>query len=268
MAGELNGQRPVPVAPVLDRIARLQNQRSYRDQSHLFYCEGVRNFIAALDQGCEIETLVYSERLLTSPLARKLVRQTKRAGVPFAALSPEQFRQISLTERASGVGAILRQTLKPLPGLTPGPKSCWIALEAVRLPGNFGTLIRSASATGVAGFVLLGDRIDPYDPAVVRASMGAIYGQRLARATFDEFRRWVKHHHLNVVGASPDGMADYDRVEYPRPTVLMLGEERKGLTTRQRALCHQLVRIPMRPGSDSLNLGVAGSLLLYQILRE
>jgi TrmH family RNA methyltransferase len=71
-----------------------------------------------------------------------------------------------------------------------------------------------------------------------------------------------------VAGASPNGTVDYDRQKYPRPTVLMLGEERKGLSARQRSLCHQLVRIPMRPSSDSLNLGVAGSLLLYQILRE
>lgn len=268
MAGEYAGQGPLPAVPALKRIARLQHDRTHRDISQHFYVEGVRNFVTALDNGCRVETLVYSERLLTSALARKLVRQSKRAGVPFVALSPEQFRQVSHTEHASGVGAVLRQEITGVADLAPGEKACWIVLENVRAPGNFGTLIRTASAAGATGFVLLGDRLDPYHPAVIRASMGAFFGQRLVRASPDEFRQWARQHDLFVVGASPDALVDFDRVTYLRPTALMLGEERAGLSATQRSLCRQLVRIPMVPGADSLNLGVAGSLLLYQILRE
>jgi tRNA G18 (ribose-2'-O)-methylase SpoU len=71
---------------------------------------------------------------------------------------------------------------------------------------------------------------------------------------------------LLVVGASPDAAVSYDQVRYPRPTVLMLREERSGLSQAQRALCHQLVRIPMVAGAYSLNPGVAGSLLMYAVV--
>jgi TrmH family RNA methyltransferase len=263
---ETTGRRPLEVAPTLALIARLQSSRRLRDLHGLFFVEGVRNFVAAVDQGLAIEALIYSERLLIAPLARKLVRRLKRAGVPYVATSPEQYRTVSRAERASGVGAILRQPIGGLPQAITGRQRCWIALSQVRSPGNLGTLVRTAAAVGASGFILLEDQIDPFDPAIVRASMGALFGQALVRTTTAQLGRWVQQHHVSVVGASPDGAALYTQVRYQTPVVLMLGEERAGLTPEQRALCDQLVRIPMVAGADSLNLGVAGSLLLYAIL--
>lgn len=95
-------------AAILSLIAALQSSRRARDSHGLFFIEGVRNFIACADQGWPIHTLVYSERLLTAVLARRLVRHLKRADVPFLRLSPEQFRAISQAERASGVAAIVQ----------------------------------------------------------------------------------------------------------------------------------------------------------------
>jgi len=268
MIGEdTTGHRPLPVAPALTQIAQLQRDRRFRDAQGCFFVEGVRNFVAAVDYGCTVDTLLYSERLLTSPVARKLVRRLKRAGVPFARVSPEQFRTVSHAERASGVGAILRQHIRDLQHVTPGNGPCWVVLNHVRAPGNFGTLVRTSAAIGAAGFILLDSSVDPFDPAVVRASMGALFGQTLARAKMEQLREWVQQHALLVVGASPDGTVAYDRVHYTHPTVLVLGEERRGLTEDQRALCQQIVRIPMLSGADSLNLGVAGSLLMYEVVR-
>ncbi len=81
------GQRPFAIAPTLAQAARLQRDRRYRDAHDQFFVEGVRNFVAAVDSGCTMVALLYSERLLTSPVARKLVRRLKRAGVPFAHVS-------------------------------------------------------------------------------------------------------------------------------------------------------------------------------------
>jgi TrmH family RNA methyltransferase len=269
MAGEeRTSHRPLDVAQTLAFIEQLQVERRTRDMHRLFFVEGVRNFVAAVDHEFAVDALLYSERLLTSPVARKLVRRLKRAGIPFARVSPEQFRAVSRAERASGVGAILRQRVQQLQHVAPGNHLCWVALDHVHSPGNFGTLVRTAAAIGAAGFILLGSSVDPFDPTVVRATMGALFRQTLVRADVEQLRRWALTHQLQVVGASPDGAWDYDRVRYTRPTVLLLGEERRGLTADQRTLCHQIVRIPMVEGSDSLNLAVAGSLLLYEIARS
>lgn len=268
MAGEgTTGHRQLGIDATLALVERLQRDRRYRDTHGLFWVEGVRNFVAAVDHHFEVDAVVYSERLLTAPLARKLVRRLKRAGVPFAAVSPEQFRQMSTAERAAGVAAILRQHIRDLHQVTPGPHSCWVALSHVRSAGNLGSLLRTSAAVGGAGLILLGAGVDPFDPGTVRGSMGALFRQALVRADAEQFRAWVWHHHLQVIGASPDGAVEYDRMRYTRPTVLMLGEERAGLSDDQRSLCEHIVRIPMVDHTDSLNLAVAGSLLLYEIFR-
>ena len=260
--------RQLDVALTLSRIRKLQTDRRYRDQHRLFFIEGVRNFVEAVDQRFPIESLLYSEKLLTAPLARKFVRQLKRAGVPFARVSPEAFRSISRAEHASGIAAILHQRIQKLEEIQPDQSSCWTVLSDVRSLGNFGTLLRTSAAIGATGFILLGQQIDPYEPVVVRATMGALFKQTLVRTNVERFRRWIQTHQLAVIGASPDGVVEYDRVRYTRPTVLLLGNERSGLTEEQRSLCQEIVRIPMVGGADSLNLAVAGSLVLYAAFRS
>ena len=260
--------RHLDAALTLTRIRKLQDDRRYRDQHRLFFIEGVRNFVEAVDHKFPFETLLYSEKLLTAPLARKFVRQLKRAGVPFARVSPEAFRIISRAEHVSGIAAILHQRIQTLEQIQPDQFSCWTVLSNVQSLGNFGTLLRTSAAIGAAGFILLGQQIDPYEPVVVRATMGALFKQTLVRTNVERFRHWIQTHHLAVIGASPDGLVEYDQVRYTRPAVLLLGNERSGLTDEQRSLCRQIVRIPMVGGADSLNLAVAGSLLLYAVFRS
>jgi RNA methyltransferase, TrmH family len=257
------------VEATLAQAQKLHQNRSYRDASKLFYLEGVKNFISAVDQQLDIVTILFSEKLLTAPIARKLVRRSRRAGVPTLNITPEQFRRrISHTERASGIAAIARQPWTKLSTVSPESGLCWIALETVRSAGNLGTLIRTSEAVGGAGFMLIGDRIDPFDPDVIRASMSGLFSQRFVRTSFPALTKWLGQHHCQMIGASPDGEKDLHQFEYPPATLLFLGEERQGLTPQQRDLCQHLVRIPMVGRADSLNLGVAGSLLLYEVYRS
>jgi len=215
--------RQLEIAPTLSIVEHLQRSRQYRDSRGLFYIEGVRNFITAVDYRFSIDTLIYSEKLLTNPLSRKLVRRLKRSGVPFARVTPEQFRSISRAERASGIAAILRQRLLRLDRINLADHPFWTALSEVRSQGNLGTLIRTSAATGASGFILIGDSIDPFDPVVVRATMGALFSQMLVRTGIEELRRWLQLSNIQVMGASPDGAEDYRDVGYTQPALLMLG---------------------------------------------
>ena len=260
--------RQLEIRPTLATIEKLHYDRRYRDTCGVFFVEGVRNFVEAVDHRFSIDTLLYSERLLINPLARKLVRRLKRNGVPFARVSPEQFRRVSRSEHASGVGAIVGQRVETLEHIKVDDHSCWTALSNVRSPGNFGTLVRTSAATAGTGFILLGDSVDPFDPAVVRATMGALFKQKLVRTSAEQFRRWIQAQDIQVIGASPESKTDYDRIRYTRPAVLILGGERSGLTPEQRSICQHIVRIPMVERMDSLNLAVAGSLLMYEVFRS
>lgn len=208
MAGDRPAGRAFDFAAILEEARALQTDRGLRDYRRLFFVEGVRNFVQAVDSGFTIERILYSGRLLTSPIARKLVRQCRRSGVCTLNLRPEQFRRISGADRASGVAAVLRQSWSRLEHASPLEGLCWIALETVRSPGNLGTLIRSSEAAGGAGFIFIGRSIDPFSPAVVRSAMGELYRQTFIRSDWDELRCWTKEQNCDVVGASPIGTVD------------------------------------------------------------
>ncbi|MEM7029544.1 MAG: RNA methyltransferase [Chloroflexota bacterium] len=251
----------------LNIIRKLQTDRAYRDAEKLFYAEGIRNLVQLTCNDFDIAAVICSEKLLTSAIARKQVRTLRQKGVPIISLSPEQFRSLSHTPRASGIGVVAQQRWSRLHTVSPQKSLCWVILEQVRTPGNLGTLIRSSEAIGGSGFILLGNSIDPYTPSIVRASMGALFHQCFIRTNIKTLRHWIRRHRAQVVGASPDGHVNMHQAKYRSPTLLLLGEERKGLTAVQRSLCQNLVQIPMVGQVDSLNLGVAGSLLLYEIYR-
>jgi RNA methyltransferase, TrmH family len=192
---------------VLSRIEQLYDHRRTRDDAAQFFVEGVRPLLHAVDHGWTVERLVWSERLLTSSAARKVIRRLTRDGTPATRVSPEQFRRISRGQRASGAGAILRQRIETLHRVAPRQGTCWLVLEQVRSPGNLGTLLRTSAGCGGAGVIVLGGRVDPFDPGAVRASMGALFAQRIVRTGPPQLASWMARHRLQMVGASPDGPA-------------------------------------------------------------
>jgi RNA methyltransferase, TrmH family len=264
----INGHHRLSVEAALVEVEKLLSDHKFRNASGSFYVEGVRNFVQVMDNRFDVSTILFSEKLLIAPLARKLVRQARRSGIPTISLTPEQFRRISHAERASGVGAIVRQRCLKLYDASPQAGLCWVVLENVRSPGNLGTLIRTSEAIGGAGFIFIGGRIDPFDPDVVRASMGALFRQKFVYTNLKALGRWIREHDCHVVGASPHGTTDLYRFDYPPRTILFLGEERRGLTQEQQDLCQHMIKIPMVGTSDSLNLAVAGSLLMYEVYRS
>jgi RNA methyltransferase, TrmH family len=162
----------------------------------------------------------------------------------------------------------VKQKWTTLESITLNQPSCWIVLGKVQSEGNLGTLIRTSEAVGGNGFILLGNATEPYAPTVVRVTMGGMFQQQFVRTELEALQHWIRQNNLTVLGASPDAASSFHDFVYPKTTFLFLGEERKGLTEGQRALCSHFLRIPMVGKADSLNLGVAGSLLLYEVLRS
>ncbi|MCG8510647.1 MAG: RNA methyltransferase, partial [Rhodospirillales bacterium] len=207
------------------------------------------------------------EQRRIDPLGHEAADQ-RRLGVPVSKVSPEAFRSISTTDRASGVAAVVRQDVATLDCVDPIGTMFWIVLESVRSSGNLGTLLRTSAAVGGSGFIMLSKQIDPYNPAVVRSSMGALFRQRYVRTDLRQLWHWVRDHHLQLIGVSPGGDTCFTKPMYHRPTLIALGNERTGLSESVADRCHATVRIPMLPETDSLNLGAAGALMMYEVARK
>ncbi len=144
----------------------------------------------------------------------------------------------------------------------PGKEGVWLALEDIRDPGNLGTIIRTADATGVSGIILVGECCDPYSPDCVRASTGSIFAVPLVRMPQQQFVDFAKAWPGESVGTAMGAKASYRR-RYDSPTLIVMGSESRGLSKAVTTACKTLVSIPMREGVESLNVATATALLLY-----
>lgn len=253
--------------PAIKRIRRL-HAREERTHTGLYYVEGLRFVVQALRHHAKIETLVVCPPLLTHPSAASLVRRQRRAGTPVLEVTPDVLYSLALVDDPQGLGAVVRQRWEPLSHVAPGDELCWLVHDVVRSPGNLGAILRTSEAVGGAGVILLGDAIDPYDPAVARSTMGTVFAQRFVRTGVDDFVRWRRTHGYYLAGTSPAAATDYHEMAYPAPTLLLMGGERKGLSPELRELCDTLVRIPMVGDVDSLNLAVATGVMLYELFNQ
>ncbi len=260
--------KPADSVPhVLSHIRQLQ-YRTTRDRHQTFWIEGIRNFVQACDAKLRFQTIIQSDILLKSSLAEMLTRRLVHANVRRVRVTPEQFRSVSLTERASGIGAIVRQHCSQLQLARPNHGLCWLIFESIRSPGNLGTILRTAEACGVSGIIFLGPSVDPFDPAVVRASMGGIFHLQLIRSNRDEFASWAQHHGMTLVGLSPDAPRLWTDLPGTGPLGIVLGEERTGLSESLLQLCKFSVRLPMTGKADSLNVSIAAGIMMYELVRR
>jgi len=253
-----------PLDAAVKQIRQLRG-RAERERSGTCYVEGARIVAQAVRAGAAIERCVIAPALLSGEFARDVVRDLRALRVPVLELSPAAFGSISFKENLQGIGAVVRPRLELLQDVRLTNTLGWVALDAVGNPGNLGAILRTCDAVGCAGIIMLGNTTDPYHPAAVRASMGAVFSQRLVRAGFDEFAQWKRQHGYTVIGTSGTAARDYRHVGFQAPVVLLMGSERLGLSAEQQAVCDLLVSIPMVGTGDSLNLAVATSIVLYEV---
>ncbi|HEU5226160.1 MAG TPA: RNA methyltransferase [Ktedonobacteraceae bacterium] len=243
-------------------------KRSAREQTGLALIEGLRLVTEALRFPDRVRQLIVAPQLLKSPRGQALVRLHITRGVPILFVSPEAFESLSQKDGPQGIAAVIEQRWEPLDQIALAPGSYWVALEAVQDPGNLGTILRSCDATGCQGILLLDDATDPYDPTALRASMGAIFSQRLVKTSFPAFASWKDRHHYAVIGTSDAAPRHYRDIAYPSPVILLMGSERQGLQPEHQACCDFIVHIPMRGSCDSLNVAIATAVVLYEVVDQ
>jgi TrmH family RNA methyltransferase len=266
---ETHNRPLVSVPHLFAQVRSLRQSRRARDQTQTFVFEGIRQFIQAHDAGFEFDTILYDPVLLQHGGARSIVRKLVRAGVRCATLTPEQFRAISTTERASGIAGIAKQKWIPLAEAVANRGAGWVVVEQIRSPGNLGTILRTAEATGMSGVIFVGpDASDPYDPHVVRASMGGIFHIPLVRTTAHALSVWLNVNGIDTIGLSTHTDRNWTDLPPARSYAILLGEERAGLSAPMRRLCDCQVRLPMCGQADSLNVAVAAGVMMYELVRR
>ncbi len=255
--------------PLVRRLRQLQESRGRREQD-LLLLEGTHLLQEVLRLGLAPTDLLVTQAWAVAhgPLLERLPPGCRPQPV-----SAEVLAAVASTRHPDGVVATL-----PLPANSPaaappgGVAGLVLALDTIQDPGNLGTLMRTALAAGVDG-LWLADGADPHQPKVLRASAGAALALPLWRTT-----RSALLAHLNALAAEglqlvatqppPSAAQPYWRLDWSRPTVLLLGSEGAGLAPELLALASERVTIPHHPAVESLNVAVAAAPLLLERWRQ
>ncbi|TMD16420.1 MAG: 23S rRNA (guanosine(2251)-2'-O)-methyltransferase RlmB [Chloroflexi bacterium] len=231
--------------------------------------------LEAFRAGRGVRRLMIASGLRAEPRLKELLELARSREVPVEEADRKRLDDIAHSEAHQGVVAYVTRRqyweLEALAEAALGERRdpVLLMLDSLQDPQNLGSLSRTAEAAGVGGIVLSHNRSPEITPAVVKASAGAAEHLRYARvANLAQALETLKARGFWAVGLAGEAATAYTSFDYRRPLVLLIGAEGEGLHQLLRKRCDALVRIPMLGRVESLNAAVAGSILLYEVLRQ
>ena len=253
--------------PLVKQVRGLRDKKNRR-AAGLFLAEGLRILTEALDAGIPPKMLWHAPEGGAHPLVQKLARETEATGGEVFVTSTDILSKLSGKDNPGAVIGVYPEMLTPLTALDRATSGIWLVAERLRDPGNLGTILRTGDAVGAGGLILIDDCTDPFSVEAVRASMGAIFTQKVATARWPEFVSWLRSAPGQLVGTSLNTDNDYQDPRYEAPTFLLIGNESQGLPEAYEKECDLLVKMPMMGKADSLNAAMATAVITYEVLNQ
>ncbi|MEW4466814.1 RNA methyltransferase [Parasphingorhabdus sp. JC815] len=253
--------------PTIKRLRSLREKKHRKREGH-FLAEGLRILTEALDAGKTPKLLIVVEDTELHPLAQKIEQATFESGGEVIETSEAIIAKLSGKSNPQSIIGIYEDHPTALDTLDRSASGIWMVAQALRDPGNLGTILRTGDAVGAGGLILIDDCVDPFSVEAVRASMGAIFTQKIAQAPWDDFLEWLRSGEGQLIGTSLNTDKDYQSVQYNAPAFLLIGNEAQGLPQEYEAACDLLVKIPMMGKADSLNAAIASAVMAYEVLNQ
>jgi TrmH family RNA methyltransferase len=240
-------------------IRALQGRAKERHETDAFLVEGVRLVEEAVNSNWPMRFILFDEIL--SERGRLQVEGLRSRGIEVEEVSTNIMKSLSETETPQGILAVLHESPIPI------PKSLNFILipDQIRDPGNLGTLLRTAAAAGVQAVLLPPETTDAFAPKVLRSGMGAHFRLPIHSMNWDEIEQHVTG--LKVYLADMDGQSCWE-TDLHQPVALIIGSEAEGASESARKLANGKISIPMSGNVESLNAGVAGSVLMFEVMRQ
>ena len=254
-------------------VRALQTQRKTREQEKRFVIEGVRLIEEALKANADFDFVFYEET--KDERARKLLDELTRRRVSLIQTSTQIMRACADTENPQGVIAVL--ALPSVKGVwrleiespIPNPQSLILICDRISDPGNLGTLLRTAAAANVDAVLLSPDTVEAFNPKVVRAGMGAHFRLPIESLSWDEIKARTANLKIYLADAEHGiRTTQYDLVDWTQPCALIVCSEAEGASNSAKTLAQESVYIPMQRNVESLNAAVAGSIILFEAVRQ
>ncbi|MGB4134996.1 MAG: TrmH family RNA methyltransferase [Microbacterium sp.] len=249
----------------------LLTNRNKRTRAREFLIQGVRPITLAVQHGWTIRALLYDRDRELSSWARDLLRTLRTEQV---AMASELLAELGEKDDPPEVIAVVEMPEDDLDRIPVPQDFLGVLFDRPTSPGNVGSIIRSADALGAHGMIVTGHAADVYDTKSVRSSTGSLFSLPAVRVPSPgEVMRWVDAQRAGgvpivLVGTDEHGDSDAFDFDLTQPTLLLIGNETKGLSAGWREHCDHLIRIPMAGSASSLNAANAATVVLYEALRQ
>jgi TrmH family RNA methyltransferase len=251
----------------LVKDTRALRDRKHRRETGLFMAEGLRILAEARAAGHLPVTLFFGAGT-KHPLLDALIAETEAAHGDVVETNADILHKLSGKDNPQTVLGVYRTFDLALERVDRAAAPLWIVAQALRDPGNLGTILRTGDAVGAGGLILVDDCVDPFSVEAVRATMGALFTQRLAAARWDAFVAWLRAGPGQLVGTSLKATLDYQEPAYRAPAFILIGNEAQGLPPDYEAECDLVVKMPMLGKADSLNAAVATAVMAYEVINQ
>ncbi len=247
-------------------IINLMTKSRYRNKQQAYVVEGIRMF---MEVPREKLTGVYIAA--DSPAMKDEQVQKRLKNLQYEVLSDSVFKSISGTVTPQGILAVVKMQEYKLDSIINEHKNnaLYLVLEDLQDPGNLGTIMRTAEATGVSAIIMSKNTVDIYNPKVIRSTMGTIFRVPFVyEENILETTSYMKKCGIHMVAARLDGDKWYDEIDCKNNIAFMIGNEGNGLSNELSGLADELMKIPMEGKVESLNAAVASSILMYEAYRQ
>ncbi len=248
------------------KYLRSLREKKHRKREGVFLAEGLRLLTDARECGHVPKTLVMAKGRDAHPLLDALEADVAAAGGDVIETSTDILTKITGKDNPQAVAGVFTEFDTSLAALDRSKANIWLVAQALRDPGNLGTMLRTGDAVGAGGLILIDDCADPFSVEAVRASMGAVFTQQIAQANWDEFITWLRQGEGQLVAASLRDAVPYRGAPYAAPCFVLVGNESRGLPEEYELACDLRVTMPMKGRADSLNAAVAAAVLSYEVL--
>ena len=253
--------------PLVKQVRSLR-EKKHRKREGLFLAEGLRIMTEAREAGFLPEMLFRCADRDSHALEIALEADVLNAGGDVIETSADILSKLSGKDNAQTVIGVYREHPTALADLDRSTAPIWLVAQAMRDPGNLGTMLRTGDAVAAGGLILIDDCTDPFSVEAVRASMGAIFTQKIVQCRWEEFVPWLRAGDGQLVGTSLNTEFDYQQPNYTAPCFILTGNEAQGLPADYATECDLLVKMPMRGKADSLNAAIATAVMAYEVLNQ
>lgn len=253
--------------PKIKQISNLKERRE-RDETGQFLIEGYRELKRAAEGNVEIQLLLICPDLYLGENEDALIEVIRKKGAEIYECPAFLFEKLSYRDRPDGLLAIAKQMRMSLDQLQLKENPFLLIAERIEKPGNLGSILRSADASGADAVIVCDRCTDIYNPNVVRASVGTLFTLPVIEAGSQETLEWLRHNQIKTAAATPAAKIEFTEADFTGPLAIVVGTEQLGLSKLWMDSADIQVRIPMKGAADSLNVAAATTLLLYEVLRQ